>query len=313
MKIHDVFHVSLLSAFKHNTEFDCTFTPLPPVITAEGEEEYQVDKFVDWAAEDRIRKYRVRWKGYAPHEDTWEPAKDLQHCKDKLRNFFASYALAANNPIPANAHKVKRGKIVKQLSNMPIFSSINALAYNPCLNIDCYIMNGPEEMRAHLDSSANIIHALMSASSCNKWGFLHWLNPRGEVGPNTLYGKQAYCWWHFIASHPGAFRDLARWHCHGFATPPPTVSTPLSARGLTQAMQNLILLYPADPPAYTSRPAPPVTLQHTQTPPDPQRCMYQHPCHFSCSPACQTLAGPQDTCLQSGRHNGSPRATGMEQ
>ncbi|QRW16909.1 hypothetical protein RhiXN_04911 [Rhizoctonia solani] len=92
-----------------------------------------------------------------------------------------------------------------------------------------------------------------------KWGFRYWLDPRGEEGPNTLYGKQVYCWWHFIASHPGAFRDLAQWHCHGFATPPPTVSTPPSARELTQAMQNLILLYPADPLAYTSRPAMPVT------------------------------------------------------
>ncbi|KAF8747242.1 hypothetical protein RHS01_11373 [Rhizoctonia solani] len=87
MKIHDVFHVSLLSAFKQDTEFDRTFTPPPPVITAEGEEEYKVDRFVDWAAEDGIWKCRVRWKGYAPHEDTWEPAKDLQHCKDELRNF----------------------------------------------------------------------------------------------------------------------------------------------------------------------------------------------------------------------------------
>ncbi|GAB1527344.1 hypothetical protein RhiTH_010519 [Rhizoctonia solani] len=108
----------LLSAFKQDTEFDCTFTPLPPVITTEGEEEYEVDKFVDWAAEDRVWKYRVRWKGYAPHKYTWEPTKDLQHCKDKLRNFFANYpdAPAANNPIPANARKVRKGKIVKQLS-----------------------------------------------------------------------------------------------------------------------------------------------------------------------------------------------------
>ncbi|QRW20510.1 hypothetical protein RhiXN_05499 [Rhizoctonia solani] len=117
---------------------------------------------------------------------------------------------------------------------MPIFNSINALAYNPCLNIVCYIMNSPEEMRAHLESSANIIHALISASSCNKvrffkcnvykhpkWGFLYWLDPRGEEGPDTLYEKRAYCWWNFIASHPGAFRDLAQWHRHGFATPPP--------------------------------------------------------------------------------------------
>ncbi|KAF8698387.1 hypothetical protein RHS03_07562, partial [Rhizoctonia solani] len=133
MRIHDVFHVSLFSAFKQDTEFDCTFTPLPPVITAEGEEEYKVDKFVDWAAEDGIWKYRVRWKGYAPHEDTWEPAKDLQHCKDKLCNFFASYpdAPATNNPIPANAHKVKRGKMVKQLSKSKTAKTCPAKLFLP--------------------------------------------------------------------------------------------------------------------------------------------------------------------------------------
>ncbi|KAF8750038.1 hypothetical protein RHS01_09619 [Rhizoctonia solani] len=99
MKIHDVFHVNSLSAIKQDTEFHCTFTPPPPVITAQGEEE-------------------VRWTRYAPHGDTWEPAKDLQHCKDKLRNFFPNYpdAPAADNAIPANARKVKRGEMVKQLS-----------------------------------------------------------------------------------------------------------------------------------------------------------------------------------------------------
>ncbi|CCO38007.1 Retrotransposable element Tf2 155 kDa protein type 2 [Rhizoctonia solani AG-1 IB] len=56
MKIHDVFHFSLLTAFKFDTEFKCHFTLLPPVITAEGEELYEVDKFVDWAAEDGIWK-----------------------------------------------------------------------------------------------------------------------------------------------------------------------------------------------------------------------------------------------------------------
>jgi hypothetical protein len=69
MKIHDVFHVSLLTAYKPGTEFNRHFMPLLPVINAEGKEEYQVDKFVDWAAENGVWKYRVRWKGYVPHED----------------------------------------------------------------------------------------------------------------------------------------------------------------------------------------------------------------------------------------------------
>ena len=83
------------------------------MITEEGEEEYEVDKFLDWAAEDGIWKYRVRWKGYGPLDDTWEPAKDHQHCKDQLRDFFANYpdAPAANDAIPSNAPKVKKGKL----------------------------------------------------------------------------------------------------------------------------------------------------------------------------------------------------------
>ncbi|CCO34997.1 Retrotransposable element Tf2 155 kDa protein type 2 [Rhizoctonia solani AG-1 IB] len=120
MQIHDVFHVSLLTAYKSDTEFKCHFTPLPPVITAEGKEEYQVDKFVDWAAEDGIWKYRVRLKGYAPHEDTWEPAKDLQQCEDQLCKFFANYPAApkAANPIPMDAPKVKKGRLQKRSNKL---------------------------------------------------------------------------------------------------------------------------------------------------------------------------------------------------
>ncbi|GAB1528000.1 hypothetical protein RhiTH_011189 [Rhizoctonia solani] len=112
-------------------------------------------------------------------------------------------------------------------------------------------MNSPEEMRSHLDSSANIIHALMSASSCNKvrlfkrnvykhpkWGFLYWLYPRGEEGPDTLYGKQ-----------------------------------------------NLILLYPADPPANTSKPAMPVTPPARPDTPRPTEAHAPAPLPFPLFPS----------------------------
>jgi hypothetical protein len=62
MRIHDVFHANLLTHVKEDEEFQCSFTPPPPIITEEGEEQYQVEKLVDWKAEDGNWKYRVRWE-----------------------------------------------------------------------------------------------------------------------------------------------------------------------------------------------------------------------------------------------------------
>ncbi|QRW21912.1 hypothetical protein RhiXN_09499 [Rhizoctonia solani] len=62
----------------------------------------------------------------------------------------------------------------------------------------------------------------------HKWGFIYWLDPNGADGANFLYEKRVNYWWHFIASYP--------------------------ARELTEAMQNLILLYPSNPPAYSTAP-----------------------------------------------------------
>ncbi|CCO34817.1 Retrotransposable element Tf2 155 kDa protein type 1 [Rhizoctonia solani AG-1 IB] len=142
MRICDVFHVSLLTAYKSDKEFQHQFTPLPPVITAEGKEEHEVNKFVDWVAEDGIWKYRVRWKGYAPYEDTWEPVKDLQHCEDQLHKFFANYPTApkAADPIPTDAPKVKKGRLQKRSNKLhtACFASLHSAAallrlQPPCL------------------------------------------------------------------------------------------------------------------------------------------------------------------------------------
>lgn len=32
-------------------------------------------------------KYKVRWKGYAPDDDTWEPEEHLKDCKEVLLEF----------------------------------------------------------------------------------------------------------------------------------------------------------------------------------------------------------------------------------
>ncbi|CEL64000.1 hypothetical protein RSOLAG1IB_10983 [Rhizoctonia solani AG-1 IB] len=145
MKIRDVFHVSMLTAYKSDTEFKHHTILSPPVITAEGKEEYQVDKLLGWAAEDGLWKYRVRWKGYVPHEDTWKPAKDLQHCEDQLRKFFTNYPAApkATNPIFTHTPKVKKGRLQKRLnkSKTAHFASLHSAAALLCSQPPCLLTN----------------------------------------------------------------------------------------------------------------------------------------------------------------------------
>jgi hypothetical protein len=84
MKIHNIVPANLLTPVKKAEEFQCNFTPPPPIITEEGEEQYQVEKLVDWKAEDGMWKYRVRWEGYGPLDNTWEPASELLQLEGQL-------------------------------------------------------------------------------------------------------------------------------------------------------------------------------------------------------------------------------------
>jgi hypothetical protein len=130
MKIHDVFHANLLTPVKEDEEFRHSFAPPPPVITEGGEEQYQVDKLVDWKAEDGIWKYRVRWEGYGPLDDTWEPASELLHLEDQLREFYANYPNTPkpDDPLPVAKAPVKRkGGWSKFLKSKTSFLSPSAL------------------------------------------------------------------------------------------------------------------------------------------------------------------------------------------
>ncbi|KAI9582070.1 chromodomain-helicase-DNA-binding protein 1 isoform X2 [Glossina fuscipes] len=49
--------------------------------------EWEVEKIIDYAEEKAGRVFRIRWKGFGPKHDTWEPEKNL-NCNDIIQKFM---------------------------------------------------------------------------------------------------------------------------------------------------------------------------------------------------------------------------------
>jgi hypothetical protein len=78
MKIHPVFHVSLLRPAAHESDYLPGQLEEPPEpVVVDGELEYFVESIEDMRFNRRSRKweYLVKWTGY--DELSWEPAQDM--------------------------------------------------------------------------------------------------------------------------------------------------------------------------------------------------------------------------------------------
>ena len=87
MRMRDVFHVSLLKPYHE----EGAYQPPPVTILLDGEEEFEVDVILNHktATGRRPNKtYLVRWTGYGPEHDTWEPECNLQNCRDKIQAYW---------------------------------------------------------------------------------------------------------------------------------------------------------------------------------------------------------------------------------
>jgi hypothetical protein len=69
MKVHPVFHVSLLEPYRKSS-FPRRVQNLPPSIEIENHEEYEVDKILDSRRKWGKLEYFVHWSGYNINERT---------------------------------------------------------------------------------------------------------------------------------------------------------------------------------------------------------------------------------------------------
>ena len=68
MKIHPVFHVSLLEPYKDSTILGRL--QAPPPIEVDGTEEFEVSEILDSRINCGKLEYLVHWQGYKVHERT---------------------------------------------------------------------------------------------------------------------------------------------------------------------------------------------------------------------------------------------------
>ena len=88
LKIHDVFHVDLLTPYHETNEHGANYTQPPPELI-DGEEEYQVEEIINERTHRRKKQYLVKWLGFPVSENSWVDAKDL-HADELLAEYQRS-------------------------------------------------------------------------------------------------------------------------------------------------------------------------------------------------------------------------------
>ena len=111
MKIHNVFHANLLTPFKEDSDFHRRQVAPPPVVTEEGEEEFEVEKIITWERRKKGLYYQVRWKGYGPEEDTMERAEKIAELDEVMAQYLADNPSA---PVPKGYKRPSPSSIKEQ-------------------------------------------------------------------------------------------------------------------------------------------------------------------------------------------------------
>ena len=89
-KIHPVFHASKLVRYI-KPQIPGQVAPPPPPVNIEGHEEFEVEKILSSQRQGRKLFYLVRWKGYGPQSDTWEPVSGLKNARELIKEYHKSH------------------------------------------------------------------------------------------------------------------------------------------------------------------------------------------------------------------------------
>jgi len=99
VKLHPVFHISLLEPTASTEPIPGHHQPPPPPIIIEEQQEWEVEQILDSRRHRNKIQYRVKWTGFHDPDKTWYPAENFENSPDIIRKFHEEYP---ENPAPAN-------------------------------------------------------------------------------------------------------------------------------------------------------------------------------------------------------------------
>lgn len=85
---HPVFHISQLEPYHQNKILDRRTPTPPPEEDLDGELNYVVEEILASRVRYRKVQYLVKWQGYGPDDNTWEPYDNLMSgAEDSVKDF----------------------------------------------------------------------------------------------------------------------------------------------------------------------------------------------------------------------------------
>ena len=90
MKIHPVFHVSLLEPHVANTFLGRVVAP-PLAIQVDGLPEFEVNKILHSKILRGKLFYKIDWVGYDSNDQSWEPAENVSHADLAVAEFHTKF------------------------------------------------------------------------------------------------------------------------------------------------------------------------------------------------------------------------------
>ena len=90
LKVHPVFHVSLLDRYAES-DIPSRIQPPAPLVIVDSQLEFEVEEILDSRLMRNRLFYLVKWKGYPVSDNSWEPSSHLSNSQDLVTAFHFRY------------------------------------------------------------------------------------------------------------------------------------------------------------------------------------------------------------------------------